>query len=287
MQTHNHHVGYSRENEFWFVRFYPYKTEQQAKDAVSTFTRPAAPVEGLETIGYVHRGTAALLMEGAVSKAVLVQKPGGDFKHPVVFAEQAEAIIAAIKADCRKVVEDYHTLATNASKRADDLEADNAALTARVKDLERINKTQATSAEVIFSAATNDAKKIRPLETQLAAARKGLAFYADVHKYPAPLTGGMGALWSDCGAIARAALSDAWTPTHQHKKRGSKYRLFGFGKMQSDSWVYPHHFVDMGENETEMRSVDMQEAAVYLEEDGTIWIRPIGEFNDGRFLQLD
>lgn len=124
-------------------------------------------------------------------------------------------------------------------------------------------------------------------EFLLAITKEALRFYEDVSKYPAPLTGGMGDLWSDCGAIARAALSDAWDATHQHKKRGSKYRLFGFGKMQSDSWVYPHHFVDMGENETEMRSVDMQEAAVYLEEDGTIWIRPIGEFNDGRFLQLD
>lgn len=50
MQTLNHHVGYSRENECWFVRFYPYQTEQQANDAVSAFTRPAAPVNGLETV---------------------------------------------------------------------------------------------------------------------------------------------------------------------------------------------------------------------------------------------
>lgn len=35
---------------------------------------------------------------------------------------------------------------------------------------------------------------------------KALEFYADVSKYPAPLTGGMGELWSDCGEIARDAL---------------------------------------------------------------------------------
>ncbi|MDP8249954.1 hypothetical protein [Pseudochrobactrum saccharolyticum] len=34
-----------------------------------------------------------------------------------------------------------------------------------------------------------------------------LRFYADTSKYPAPLTGGMGALWEDCGQIARAALN--------------------------------------------------------------------------------
>lgn len=39
--------------------------------------------------------------------------------------------------------------------------------------------------------------------------RAALTFYADTSKYPAPLTGGMGALWADCGAIARAALAGA------------------------------------------------------------------------------
>ncbi|MBE0563630.1 MAG: hypothetical protein IH622_22820 [Ochrobactrum anthropi] len=36
---------------------------------------------------------------------------------------QAEELLVAERANCRKVIEDYHTLATNASKRADDLEA--------------------------------------------------------------------------------------------------------------------------------------------------------------------
>lgn len=38
--------------------------------------------------------------------------------------------------------------------------------------------------------------------------RKALEFYADVSKYPAPFTGGMGELWSDCGQVAREALND-------------------------------------------------------------------------------
>ena len=44
-------------------------------------------------------------------------------------------------------------------------------------------------------------------EAEVAALRKALEFYADVSKYPAPLTGGMGDLWADCGQIARAALN--------------------------------------------------------------------------------
>lgn len=39
--------------------------------------------------------------------------------------------------------------------------------------------------------------------------RKALEFYADVSKYPAPLTGGLGDLYFDCGTIARAALEES------------------------------------------------------------------------------
>ena len=45
-------------------------------------------------------------------------------------------------------------------------------------------------------------------EARAAALEKALRFYADVSKYPAPLTGGMGDLWSDCGERARAALKE-------------------------------------------------------------------------------
>jgi hypothetical protein len=39
-----------------------------------------------------------------------------------------------------------------------------------------------------------------------------LRFYADVSKYPAPLTDGMGELWADCGEVARAALAHLGVP---------------------------------------------------------------------------
>lgn len=35
-----------------------------------------------------------------------------------------------------------------------------------------------------------------------------LEFYADPGHYKAPLTGGFGRLWSDCGTIARVALGE-------------------------------------------------------------------------------
>ncbi len=46
------------------------------------------------------------------------------------------------------------------------------------------------------------------LRAENARLREALKFYGDVSKYPAPLTGGMGALWADCGQIARSALGE-------------------------------------------------------------------------------
>lgn len=71
---------------------------------------------------------------------------------------------------------------------------------------------------------------------------------------------------------------------YRHKKRGSEYELIGFGKMQSEEWKYPHRYVDMGERETDMVSVDMKEVAIYRAlSDGSLWVRPREEFEDGRF----
>ena len=42
---------------------------------------------------------------------------------------------------------------------------------------------------------------------EVARLREALTFYADVSDYHAPLTGGMGKLWLDCGQVAREALA--------------------------------------------------------------------------------
>lgn len=51
--------------------------------------------------------------------------------------------------------------------------------------------------------------EVERLHRRAERAEAALRFYADIAKYPAPLTGGMGALWQDCGQIARAALAIA------------------------------------------------------------------------------
>lgn len=55
----------------------------------------------------------------------------------------------------------------------------------------------------------------------------------------------------------------------KHKKRGSTYEILGIGKMQTE-------FAKDG--------IDMAEVVVYKSmSDGSFWVRPVDDFNDGRF----
>ena len=67
--------------------------------------------------------------------------------------------------------------------------------------------------------------------------------------------------------------------TYRHVKRGSDYKLIGFGKMQAESWI------DL--NNDNEHKVDMREVAIYRNiDDGSLWVRPREEFEDGRFIAL-
>lgn len=149
-------------------------------------TRPAAPVGGLETVG------AQVFRDGAWQTVL----PFSSTLHPfpvrgLVPRPQAKMIIASERAKysdaMEKLVESQHeTLVWQ--QRAIDLKADNAALTARVKELGAENvalkSDVAGSASIIehlkqradanFDKVIEEGKRAKALETQLAAAKKAL-----------------------------------------------------------------------------------------------------------------
>lgn len=98
-----------------------------------------------------------------------------------------------------------------------------------------------------------------------------------------PVDDGSAVVLQDFGeATLNSAQSEAREEgaTHRHRKRGSEYVLIGIGKMQAEDWfdAYPTGDAD---------TVDMRDVAIYRSvDDGSLWVRPREEFDDGRFEAL-
>lgn len=71
---------------------------------------------------------------------------------------------------------------------------------------------------------------------------------------------------------------------YQHVKTKGIYKLIGYGRMQAGYWGDHHPQMPLTSHG---KSVDMREVAIYQSiNDGSIWVRPREEFEDGRFKRL-
>lgn len=76
--------------------------------------------------------------------------------------------------------------------------------------------------------------------------------------------------------IDNVGRTDVGAFTHRHVKTGGQYRVIAEGRLQASDLFRDER---PGDNV----SADMMLMTIYQAEDGSWWVRPTDEFNDGRF----
>ncbi len=190
------------------VRKNPTITSQALAARSAKNTRPAPPVEGLETVLWGNTRSLSKPHDPIVWERMCASYPRPYYTVELVTRSQAEAIIAAE----RKQKDHFADLAERRFEELRELKADNAALTARVKELEgevfhdpALGITWKQICEQFDKECTHHQERSQTLETQLAAAEKALAWYANPEIYK-PHPHGIGFEDRDKSYVAKAAL---------------------------------------------------------------------------------
>lgn len=83
--------------------------------------------------------------------------------------------------------------------------------------------------------------------------------------------------------LERARVAEAAPQTSKdlfRHRKGGTYEVIGIGKMQTEGWYDTSKTISTA-------NVDMREVTLYRSiADGSLWVRPVEEFNDGRFEEI-
>lgn len=212
------------------------------------------------------------------------------------------------KAEKEASVEPWHMKAIHESEWPDDAVSLNykgkdariATLEAQLAEAQRVSAIAGWNAcrkslWAVCESVTDEADRLEP-ETKPRSpsqADHAKGYYRGQRSTAKSIARGFGAMNAedDDNLIAALSALEATPPapkvtaTHRHKKRGREYALIGIGKMQAKYWVVQapprpgHSPADC--------TADMREVAIYRSVDeGSLWVRPKEEFEDGRFEAL-
>ncbi|WP_152849615.1 hypothetical protein [Brucella intermedia] len=164
-----------------------------ATAALQNNTRPA-PADtdtGLETVGYV---TPEWLAKHCSAHTITAQ-PTPSWTEAVVTRSQAEELLAAERAEKERLADDYQAIREQLFRgwrECQDLKADNAALTARVKELEEALDSDPSGSDLwrywsrkaceTSQKYVDEVDRAEALEAKLAAAEKALETYRSTVK---------------------------------------------------------------------------------------------------------
>jgi len=171
-------------------------------------TTPVAPVSPdatgkcgeLVTVGYGSPGSLQMVMDGELDHAGITGLSSGVFTEPVCFRSQAVELLA----DAQTKSNYWAGQCGELYSKVETLKADNSALTARVKELEKFRENAMESIRLDNEYFDKSQAQIKALKAKLAAAERALTIWDELPDNTGS-AGLMAAWFIKAGTIVREA----------------------------------------------------------------------------------